>query len=333
MEGLEGKNILYISPKFFNYENKIQNELERMGASVDFYDDRPANDFFTKVCIRVKLKSIIKKKVDDYYDSIYNEISKKEYHYIFVVSPETLDFDKLLKIKEIQKKAKCILYMWDSFKNKNSLNTIKLFDKVFSFDSRDVKKYDLIFLPLFYCNEYNNKLLKEEYKFDLSFIATAHSDRYKLAKEIKKILEKNGLKIYFYFYLPSKIMYIIRKIFIKKYEYGKISDFSFQSLNQEKIINVFNNSNVILDINHPEQFGLTMRTIECLGAEKKLITTNQNIRNYDFYNPNNILIIDRENIKIDISFFEKEYQSLSEEIYQKYSLNNWLKSILKGESI
>lgn len=329
MQVLEGKKILYISPKFFNYENKIKNELKKLGASIDFYDDRPANDFLTKVCIRLKLKSIIKKRVHAYYESLYNDISKKKYDYIFVVSPETLDFDKLLKIKEIQNKAKCILYMWDSFKNKNSFNTIKLFDKVFSFDSRDVKKYDLIFLPLFYCNEYKKRLIKEDYKYDLSFVATAHSDRYKLAKDIRENLEKNGLKIYFYFYLPSKIIYRIRKIFIKKYKYGKISDFSFQPLKQEEIINIFDNSNVILDINHPEQFGLTMRTIECLGSEKKLITTNQNIRNYDFYNPNNIFILDRENIKIDKSFFEKEYQSLSTELYEKYSLNNWLKSIFK----
>ena len=98
-------------------------------------------------------------------------------------------------------------------------------------------------------------------------------------------------------------------------------------MSQDKIIEIFDNSKVVLDINHPLQFGLTMRTIECIGAEKKLITTNKNIKDYDFYNPNNILIIDRENINIDMSFFEKEYQTLPDELYKKYSLTNWLRNI------
>ena len=46
---LQDKRILYISPKFFGYENKIKQELEDLGAIVDFFDDRPSNDFITKV--------------------------------------------------------------------------------------------------------------------------------------------------------------------------------------------------------------------------------------------------------------------------------------------
>ncbi len=324
---LQDKRILYISPKFFGYENKIKQELEDLGAIVDFFDDRPSNDFITKVFIRLKLKSLIKKKIDKYYENIYSYILDKKYDFVFVVSPETLSFKELTKIKELQTNAQFILYMWDSFENKNSFNTIKLFDKIFSFDSRDVEKYSLHFLPLFYSKEYKKKEHLSNYKYDLSFVATAHSDRYKISKQIKNLIAENKLSVYYYFYLPSIIIYFIRKLFIPKYTYGKLSEFSFSSLSQDKIIEIFDNSKVILDINHPSQFGLTMRTIECLGAEKKLITTNKNIKDYDFYNPNNILIIDRENINIDMSFFEKEYEGLSSEIYEKYSLNSWLKNI------
>ena len=324
---LKNKKILYISPKFFSYENKIKQELEDLGAIVDFFDDRPANDFMTKVFIRFKFKSLIKKKIDEYYENIYSYILNKKYDFVFVVSPETLSFKELIKIKELQTNAQFILYMWDSFENKNSFNTIELFDKIYSFDSRDVEKYNLHFLPLFYSKEYKKKEHLSKYKHDLSFVATAHSDRYKISKQIENSIGRNKLSVYYYFYLPSIIIYFTRKLFIPKYSYGALSEFSFSSLSQDKIIDVFDNSKVILDINHPLQLGLTMRTIECLGAEKKLITTNQNIKDYDFYNPNNILVIDRKNINIDMSFFEKEYESLSIEIYEKYSLNSWLKNI------
>lgn len=330
MQVLKNKKILYISPKFFGYENVIKEKLESFDVVVDYFDERPSNDFLTKVFIRLKLKFLVNKKINDYYNTIFDYIKDKSYDYIFVVSPETFSFKELKKIKSIQPNAISIIYMWDSFKNKNSFNTIELFDKVFSFDSRDVEKYNLSFLPLFYIEEYE-KLESNNYEFDLSFIATAHSDRYKIAKQIYKLLFNHN--IFYYFYLPSKIMYFLRKFFIKSYKYGNIKDFNFEPLEHNKIVNLFRKSKVVLDINHPDQYGLTMRTFECLGAKKKLITTNENIIKYDFYNSNNIMIIDRDNIKIEKSFFDLEYQELEKHIYKKYSIENWLNVIFQEKKL
>ncbi len=324
MEQFDNKNILFIAPKFFNYEKVIKEELQRYGAYVDYFDERPSNDFFTKFFIRLKLYFVVNRKIEKHYQTLYDFISKKQYDYIFVISPEVLSYEKINTIKKIQPKATLLLYMWDSFENKNSLRIITLFDQVFSFDEKDVEKYQLKFLPLFYSSEYV-PTTRDEIKYDLMFIATAHSDRYKLAKKISDLLQ--GLKIYYYYYLPSKIMYFFRKYFIPKYGYMGIKDFSFVSLSHEKIVKFFHESKVVLDINHPKQRGLTMRTFECLGAKKKLITTNKTIKNYDFYNDDNILVIDRDDIVIDRSFFNSPYHELENEIYEKYSLNSWLKTI------
>ena len=51
---------------------------------------------------------------------------------------------------------------------------------------------------------------------------------------------------------------------------------------------IFSDSRCILDAPQAGQVGLTIRTIECLGAKRKLVTTNSDIKNYDFYNENNI---------------------------------------------
>ena len=71
-----------------------------------------------------------------------------------------------------------------------------------------------------------------------------------------------------------------------------------------------------------------MRTIEMIGMNKKIITTNQTIKEYDFYNPNNICVIDRNNININTNFFDAQYEPLSDQIYIKYSLEQWIKDIL-----
>ena len=61
---------------------------------------------------------------------------------------------------------------------------------------------------------------------------------------------------------------------------------------------------------------------------EKIITTNQFIQRYDFYNPTNILIIDRNNPVISDKFFEADYEAVPAEIYNKYSLESWIYEIL-----
>lgn len=325
---IKNKKILYIGPKFFGYELEIQKTLKSLGGEVDFYDDRPKNTFLVRVLIRLKLKFFIRRIINKYYKNIFEKVSKKKFDYVLIISPETLDYKKTLKLKKIQPNSKFILYMWDSFSNKNSFNTIQLFDKIISFDSRDAQKYNLNFLPLFYIKDYES--IRDDindYKYDLCITATAHSDRYVIAKKLRNQISDLGLVMFSYFYLPSKIMYWLRKVFIKKYGYGDIKDFSFSFLSQQEIIKIIEQSKVVLDINHPLQYGLTSRCLEALGANRKLITTNQNIKDYDFYNESNIRIIDRNSPIITVDFFNSKYIKPTREIYKKYSLMNWLINI------
>ena len=74
-----------------------------------------------------------------------------------------------------------------------------------------------------------------------------------------------------------------------------------------------------------------MRVYESLAMRKKLITTNSDIVNYNLYNPNTILIIDRENPILNLSFFETNFQPINEEIMHEYSIESWLKRMLKKE--
>jgi hypothetical protein len=52
--------------------------------------------------------------------ALSSALQQKKYDFVFVVSPETLSFKELAKIKKLQVNAQFILYMWDSFENKNS---------------------------------------------------------------------------------------------------------------------------------------------------------------------------------------------------------------------
>jgi hypothetical protein len=88
------------------------------------------------------------------------------------------------------------------------------------------------------------------------------------------------------------------------------------------------NSNVILDIHHRNQSGLTIRTIEAIGLEKKIVTTNREIANYDFDDERNIFILDRKNFEIPASFFKIPYKPLSQNIINRYSLHAFYKATI-----
>ena len=109
------------------------------------------------------------------------------------------------------------------------------------------------------------------------------------------------------------------------------NDFSYISKKSSEIRDILLSSNVVVDIQHPRQTGLTMRTIEMLGLGKKLITTNADIRNYDFYNPRNILVIDRDNPVIDEDFIRTPYEEIDEDIRKRYSLEGFVREIIDIE--
>ncbi|WP_323594717.1 hypothetical protein [Aliarcobacter butzleri] len=332
---LSGKTVLLLAPKFFGYELEIKKELENLGARVIYFDERPKNDFFTKVFIRLNLKSFISKKIDDYYKNIIQEIKDESIDYLFLVDVETVPLKFIEKTILMNPKLKVLTYFWDSVKNrKKALEYLAYSNKFFSFDLKDAEADIRIeFLPLFYIDDYKNIAnIENELVYDISFIGTVHSDRYKIIKKIEEQAKELDLKTYFYFYSPSKILFFFQKLFKKDFKYIKWKDVSFKSLNKSDVINIIEKSKCIIDIQHPKQTGLTMRTIEMFGCKKKLLTTNIEIMKYDFYNTDNILLLDRNNPKINVDFFGKEYKNLTYDIYKKYSINQWLKTIFKDNN-
>ncbi len=326
---LSGKNVLLISPVFFNYYKEMIKALEKMGASVEWFDERPSNSNLVKAILRVN-KNFINYKLDKYYKSIINKIHGKKYDYILIVKPEGIPNDIIRQLKDLNPQSRIVIYLWDSIaNNKEAKEKIKLADKVFSFDPIDCKKYNMNFRPLFYIEKYNELTkTKNKPEYDLLFVGTVHSDRYKVLKNVEKQLYSHGYKVNYYMYVPSRILFLIRKFVLRNFSGSTMEEFKFKSLSQDQIVSMVEESKVVVDIQHPKQIGLTMRTIEMLGADKKIITTNNHVKEYDFYNEDNILVVDREMNNLDMEFFKKDYVPIDKTIKEKYSLEAWLLELL-----
>lgn len=218
---------------------------------------------------------------------------------------------KLLK----NKSKRMISHHWDTLefaKNANIQLEKKYFDKISSFYKKDCENHNLKYLP----NFYSETLRKEpKIKNDIYAIMTDKTKK-ELLENIGKLMKEQGI---------STNLNLFIKDLKEDNEYINILN---KFIPLDEVIQCFKESKCILEINRNNSKGYTMRTFDAIGLKKKLITTNKSVVNEDFYRPNNILVIDEENIVIPKEFIDSPYEELPKEIYEKYSLENWVKQLM-----
>ena len=322
---MKGKRVLFFAAQLFGYQDEIRSTMEKLGAVVDYFDERPANNFFVKAMIRLN-RRVISPYINAYHRQIINDTSQFTYDYIFIIKGESISVNSIKLMRQIHPNAKIIMYQWDSVaNNKNALLLMPHVDKNFSFDKIDCEKYGLTFRPLFFIDDYAKvSLERSKLRYDTLFIGTVHGDRYSIVQQINEALHG---KSYSWFYFPSRLLYYKKCLQDHTVRMAGANVFQFKPMHKEYILQLFGQAKTVIDIQHPKQTGLTMRCIETIGAKRKLITSNIHIKEYDFYNPNNILVIDRRNPIINENFINTPYEDIPDNIYQNYSINGWLTQI------
>ena len=97
-----------------------------------------------------------------------------------------------------------------------------------------------------------------------------------------------------------------------------------------EVVENIKHTRAILDLTKQTQYGLTLRPMEAIFFQKKLITNNENIVKYDFYNPKNILIYNNNTTCEEIrEFLESEYEPIKTSIIEFYKFENWLNRIVE----
>ena len=268
----------------------------------DFY--HRTSNFLSKTFKKVNLKDV-------YYNSLIKEkINTLQPHYsrIVIIRPDLLN-DEILNLLR-SKTDNFIAYYWDSVSFFCRKALIKgVFNKVYSFDTEDCKKYGFNQLTNFY---YFDKIP-----------ATVNNNVYCLLSNDKRtpIVEKIGK------YLSEKGIANTLKVFCNKPAATQYVLPIHRVIPYQIMLNEIAASAILLEIQKEEQRGLTFRPFEALGLSKKLITNNKRIKEYDFYDANNICIIDNEDISIPADFFTTPYKQINEAIKRKYHLDNWIETL------
>jgi hypothetical protein len=319
--------VLLIAPRFFNYEHEIAAELNRSGQEVDLLPEHPFNSPLMKAVLRFRPELGGHRACDRFFAQRMEELGRNNYSTILVIKGEGVTSNTLRNLRKAYPRARLVFYAWDSIENTPfSERNLSFYDRCSTFDPVDAKKYGMSFRPLFYTDE-RNYPTDTTYKYDLSFIGTVHSDRYRIVQTLLEQLPADT-RTFIYLYLQAPWMFAFRRIFTNTVKGAKREDFRFLPLSKEMVKATFFGSRAVLDIEHPNQRGATMRTMEALGSNRKLVSTNGNLRYYDFYNPRNIQIIDRKAPRLRKDFLISPYEPVPEEIRKKHSIHQWLRDVL-----
>ncbi len=324
------QKICVISFDHWNYDNHIVKALQKKGIesfhiNIGAFKHRnfweQLKNTFSKVFLRKNKKNI---KRQDYILDTLQVIGKQDQ--ILVINPELIDKNCHLEIKKHT--SKYIAYLYDSVARcpvEHLLNGI--FDIIYSFDTNDVEKYNFIKTSNYIYTEKKDLIPFKTPKYQAFYLAS-YDDRLPFLYKIKKKLDEIGATYLFIVVGKKGLLSKLQSLFrtTKKSSFLK---FKKNRIKQENIEKYYRKTNVIFDLIRNNQTGLSFRVFEALAYQKKLITSNPTIVNYDFYNPNNILVINEENINLEKAFFSSPYQAIPEAIYNRYTLESWVETIFE----
>lgn len=329
-QSLAGRRILLIAVRFFGYEREIIAELERRGAEVDYLPDRPFNTPLQTAISRYA-RPVVLPAAYRFYRRGLRALGNKDYTDVFVINGQTVPKRLMRELRAELPRARFIFYIWDSMHNKPKAQEIlPFFDDCISFDPQGARDYGMRLRPLFFAPGFDRPLTGEgNLRWDLSFIGTAHSDRYRIVAALDRTLALD-VRRYWYLYLQAPWVFALQRSLNPNFRGARRSDFRFAPLAGVEVQDVFRGSRAILDVEHPRQAGLTMRTFEALGAGKKLVTTNAGVRDAEFYDPANIHVIDRNNPRVPDDFLRSPYRPVAEDLRRRFSLAGWADEVIGG---
>lgn len=328
MEKKKEKILLVMTPDVKFYKSFIEN-LEYLGYDVaiilsntkfkykSLYD-RLKNFYLKTFKNNKEFKILLKKEFER--QIVLNKIKQiGNIDYVLFIRPDLFELDLIKLINSNAKQSSA--YQWDGLNRfPNVYNTINLFNDFYVFDKIDLS-YSKKIKPTtnFYFDCYSKIFSQNNIQYDFYFIGTYDSRIDRLLYICDK-LHKKGFKL--------KI--ILRCSDRKALKNYKFVTFIKKPLTYYENLENVSKSKILIDIHHTDiHNGLSFRVFEAIGYHKKLISTNFLIKEYDFYNENNIFLFDFENPNIDMleNFINNNYLELNINIKEKYSFSNWIKYI------
>lgn len=322
------KTIIFGMPKRYGFYQLMIRHMEALGykvIDVCFEDEK-----FSYKSLGERLTNLYKKTIRG--DRSYKNLLKVKHQKEKLIDPvaalkEKADYALFIRpdlyhpsyFELIRKKAnKLIAYQWDGLvRFPHVIPLIPIFDKFYVFDQEDTAQKGVSkWVTNFYFETPNEQPPKQLY--DLYYIGVYVENRMEdillLLGELNAhdLNARVDLLIHHDFQIPSALAEV------------KGLHFITEAKSYEETLALSLTSKLLIDFVNKEHKGLSFRCFEALYFEKKIITTNPTIKNYDFYNPQNVFILGEDSIDRLKDFVTSEYVEVPEDIKAYYAFSNWM---------
>lgn len=312
-------NILFFSPSFYQYGNLIEQAFIREGYSVRTVEY--CSSIIYKLCSFFKLQRMSDLLKRLFFRGVIKklDIEKDLYDFVVVIRGSEIPDWFYDKLRNKYVKAIYILYIWDEISlDPRELDVVHYFDKVMSFSKRDCDKYGFTFRPMFYDDSF--VFMENKKENDIMLLASYKPSRFVF---LKRILKE---------YPHLKIVALLRcsiLIFLRNMDhYSYYTYFNYKGMSYPEMMKTLHVTKACIELPAPGQYAITTRPVEAMSARTKLITSSKSIKDYDFYDEQNILIIDENNPEIDITWLNTKFKDVPDNILKNYSLTNFVKALL-----
>lgn len=313
-------NILFIGLPYHKYTAEIINELNRQKYNVKYYPIKLRSLLFK--IIQSISQNLFMKLHEKYHNKVIKKERNNEYDIVLFLQVHFFSKNNLIKLKKDHSKSIFILYNWDSITNHDYRDFIIYFDKVFTFDSRDAKKLNINYLPLFCISEFqslNNNISKKNSVYFIGNLVSVN--RYVALNHFIDYCNKEDI-IFDYYLKCSPVVYmklLLSGYFPKKIYFFDISFCKFKSY--------IETSSAVFDYANHIQTGYTMRLIENLCAGKKIITNNPIVMNEQFYSEDRILVFNDFDFSKVKNFLNDDIKN-NFKTFPEFHINNFIKKLL-----
>ena len=221
-------------------------------------------------------------------------------------------------IHRINPSCRVCLYYWNIMKSSSKgYQKFAYKQNIYATDKNDCQKYGLLYQSIFYVPQdiQREKTFKEPEKL---FFFGLDKGRGPFLLRLKKQLEAFGI---------CCDITVFSESHCRKYKNAITDILADQMISYKEYCSRLSKCGILLDLNQDGQTALSMRVMEAIFFEKKLITFNKDIATYDFYDENNIFIMGSKQTdgKELLAFIKKPFRSYEKEVLYQYSYENWKK--------
>lgn len=223
--------------------------------------------------------------------------------------------------KAILKKLKCnrVLLLRNTVKSEFVSKSSQFFDYIYTFEPLFASKVNIHYLPQFIPIGYKEKDRIIEYdniKLKCScFFLGRDKGRANCINHVAAKLKAEGCIIDFHI-VADKTSTISSEYYIDK------------ELSYSQSLSHTLHSSILLDIVKEGQTGMTLRILEAIYLNKKIITNNTEVLNFNFYSPSRFFIIGQDDWSGIKLFLNTPTSPVNNEILYQYSPDEMLNTLI-----